>query len=336
MPEQTQVVVKHNVRTLLESDAYRSRLSNLLGARAPQFATSLIQISQDWRMEKCEPGSVIAAGMIAATLDLPINPQLGFAYIIPYGDRASFQLGYKGYVQLAMRSGLYRRLNVSPVYDGELMKYDRVKADVVIDESKRKNDNIVGFLAYFELTNGAEHALYWTREAVQKHAERFSQAYRQKKQDSPWFTDFDAMGCKTVLKSLLTHWGPLSVQMQTAVVEDAIEVESVPTPEAPKEPKVRKSKSKESTVEAPPENAPAPNPAIVQSGAEGVVTAKDRIAHAGIFFDDFCDFMINQGIDRNIRNYPGYADLPENTWETLEKMPSVVAKLIKVYGKPTN
>ena len=212
------------LKSLVESPAYANRFKQVLGERAPQFVSSLIQISGNGKLRECDPHSVIAAGMIAAALDLPINPNLGCAYVIPYdgrdGLKASFQMGYKGFVQLANRSGMYRRLNVANVHEGELLKYDRVKADVVIDESQRKSEKVVGYVAYFELSNGCEHAEYWTLDMVEKHAARFSFAFRQKKKDSPWFTDFDAMARKTVLKSLLSHWGPLSIQMQQAVTRD--------------------------------------------------------------------------------------------------------------------
>lgn len=216
LTKQGQVTVK----SLLAAPAYKTRFEELLRDNAPQFMSSLIQISQDWKLKNCDPHSVIAASMTAASLDLPINPNLGFAWIIPYKDKASFQLGYKGLVQLANRSGQYNRINVIEVYEGELVKVDRLTSDLTIDPAQRTSDKIVGYAAYFRLSNGHEHAEYWDVATVQKHAKRFSQAFRAGKQDSPWFTDFDAMAKKTVLKSLLSHWGPLSVAMQKAVVED--------------------------------------------------------------------------------------------------------------------
>lgn len=335
---------KHSVKSLVESPAYSSRLRDLLGARAPQFVTSLVQISQTWGLSKCEPNSVIAAGMTAAALDLPISPTLGFAYVIPYGDKAQFQLGYKGLVQLALRSGQYKRLNVANVFDGELLRYDRVKGDVILDESKRKSDKVIGYVAYFELTNGAEHAEYWTVDAVMAHAKRFSQAYRSGKKDSPWITDPDAMGQKTVLKSLISKWGPLSVQLQMAVVEDqgirsrpdseltypdnvAPIVETAPDlGDAPK-------KGKKATA-APPETVSNPNPvdSFVANGspkADGI----NQLLTAGVTYDDFAGFVETQGVMRNIRDYPCYEDTPAVLWESLLSTPEKFKRIIKLYGK---
>ena len=209
-----------SVKSLLAAPAYQKRFSELLKENSPQFCSSLVQISQSWSLSKCDPHSVIAAAMTAAALDLPINPNLGFAWVIPYKDKASFQLGYKGLVQLANRSGQYHRINVTEVYEGELESHNRLTSDLVLDPAKKKSEKVIGYAAYFRLSNGHEHAEYWSVETVKNHAARFSQAYRAKKQDSPWFTDFDAMAKKTVLKSLLSHWGPLSVAMQKAVIED--------------------------------------------------------------------------------------------------------------------
>ncbi len=211
----------NTVAAKLSMPAFRGRIDDLLKDRAPQFCSSLIQVASDPKLSSCDPVSIITAGLSAASLDLPINPNLGFAYIVPYNGIATFQIGYKGFVQLAYRTGQYKRLNVTEVYDGELLKYDRVKSDVLIDESKRKpGAKVIGYVAYFELLNGAEHALFWTIEATRAHAQRHSQAFRSGRKDTPWQTDFDAMGKKTVLKSLLSHWGPMSIQMNDALLVD--------------------------------------------------------------------------------------------------------------------
>lgn len=208
------------VKSLVESDAYKGRFKQVLGEKAPQFVSSLVQISQSWHLSKCEPNSVIAAAMTAAALDLPIDRNLGFAHIVPYGDKAQFQMGYKGFTQLGMRSGQYKLLNVTEVYEGELTKFDRVRAEVIIEQENKKSDKVIGYVAFMQLLNGFEHSEYWTLEMVRRHAEQFSQAYKKKKMDSPWYTAFDAMAKKTVLKTLLSHWGPMSIQMNKALVED--------------------------------------------------------------------------------------------------------------------
>jgi len=206
--------------TLLKQPVYRGRLEAILRDRTPQFVSALLQIGSDFKMKTVEPRSILAAGMTAAALDLPIDKNLGFAHIVPYKDRAQFQMGYKGFVQLGLRSGQYRHLNATEVYEGELVSHDRIKGEVIIDTSKRTGDKITHYAAYLQLLNGYEHAVIWTTEEVEKHAAKFSQAYKNKKKDSPWFTAFPAMAKKTVLKSLLSHWGPMSVQLQTALVED--------------------------------------------------------------------------------------------------------------------
>jgi recombination protein RecT len=199
----------------------QKRIQQLLKDRTPQFCSSIISlVNASKQLQACTPMSIAAAAMIPAALDLPINANLGFAYIVPYKDHAQFQMGYKGYIQLAMRSGQYRALNVCTVFEGELVSANKLTGELVIDESKRASDNVLGYAAFMRLSNGYEHAEYWPRERVEAHSEQYSQAVRGKKQDSPWFTNFDAMAKKTVIKSLISHWGPMSVQMQTAILED--------------------------------------------------------------------------------------------------------------------
>ena len=210
-----------SVKDLLATTNYQGRLKEILGERAPQFAASIVQITNgSEQLRKCDPHSLIAAAMTAAILDLPIDKNLGFAHLIPYVGMASFQMGYKGLIQLAVRSGQYRLLNACVVHKGELTSFNELTGELVLDPSKQESDDVEGYAAYFKLVNGYEHAVYWTKEKVTKHAGRYSQAYKAKKQDSPWFTNFDSMALKTVVKDLISHWGIMSVQMQRAVVED--------------------------------------------------------------------------------------------------------------------
>lgn len=205
----------------IKQDYVVGRFRQVLGDRAPEFVSSLLTLSSmSSKLAQANPASVVASAMIAATLDLPIEKNLGFAHIIPYNKVAQFQMGYKGFVQLAMRSRQYKCLNAVAVLEGELVSEDKLRGLIELDPSKATSDKIIGYAAHMTLTNGFERSEYWSVEKVRKHAERYSQAYRAKKQDSPWFTAFDPMALKTVLKSLLSHWGPLSVQMQTAIRED--------------------------------------------------------------------------------------------------------------------
>ena len=199
----------------------KARLEEVLKDRAPQFSASILSlVNAKAELQRCAPDSIVGAAMIAASLDLPINPNLGFAHIVPYKGRAQFQMGYKGFVQLGMRTGQYRYLNACPVCEGELVEYNKLSGRVVIDESKKTAETVVGYAAYFQMLNGFEHAIYWTDEQVWAHAKRFSQAVRANKTDSPWFTDRAAMSCKTVVKSLLSKWGLLSVEMMRAIDVD--------------------------------------------------------------------------------------------------------------------
>ena len=207
-----------SVKDFLSLPAYKSRFEEVLGKRANQFMASVISASSSPTLKNAEPRSVIAAAMVAATLDLPVNPTLGMAYIIAYGGDAQFQIGYKGIIQLALRSSQFKRLNAGPVNAEVFVKYDNV-GEPVLDWSKF--DPLAppaGYFAGWELLNGFTKTVYWTGEQVEAHAKRFSKAYT--KSSSPWKTDFDAMATKTVLKAGLSKWGILSVEMQKAVSHD--------------------------------------------------------------------------------------------------------------------
>lgn len=208
-----------SLRDAVQRPEYVSRFKEVLGERAAQFASSIIAVGSTLP-STTDPLSIIAAGMTAALLDLPVNKDLGFAHIVPYKGVAQFQMGYKGFVQLAIRTGQYAQLNACEVYEGELVSFDPLTSELKLDTSLRKSDQVIGYAAYFRLVNGYEHAVYWTAEKVKNHASKYSAAYRGKRSDSPWFTNFDAMGKKTVIKDLISHWGIMSVQLQRAILED--------------------------------------------------------------------------------------------------------------------
>lgn len=225
----TQVVVQKSeakidassLKELVNSPQYQARFREVLGERAPQFAAALVQITnKSYQLRNCKPLSVIGAALTAAALDLPIDPNLGHAHLVPYKDECQLQIGYLGFVQLAYRTGVYRSINAIEIYEGTLLKWDRLSGDLIVDDSKKTSEDVIGYAAYFELINGGRHTVYWTKEQVEKHALRYSQSYKQGRRESPWFTSFDAMAKKTVLKNLLKNWGSLSVQMQKAVLGD--------------------------------------------------------------------------------------------------------------------
>lgn len=210
------------VRSLLAKDIYKKRFEEILGGRrAGQFMASLVQAANSYALRQCEPQSIINAAVVAASLDLPIDKNLGFAHIVPYNGVASFQMGYKGFIQLALRSGQFKSMRDVKVNAEAFLGYDNVTGDPKIDWTKiDESKEVIGYAFAWRLVNGFEKIVYWTREQVELHAKRFSQAYKKKKADSPWTTDFDSMALKTVIKGALAKWAPLSLEMQQAIVRD--------------------------------------------------------------------------------------------------------------------
>lgn len=216
----------NTIKGLLDSPAIKKRFEEVLNKKAPQYMSSIVNlVNGDTNLKKCDQMSVIASCMVAATLDLPIDKNLGYAWVVPYGNRAQFQLGYKGYVQLALRTGQYKAINVIEVHEGELVDWNPLTEELKIDFSQKKSDAIIGYAGYFELINGFKKSTYWTREQIEKHKQKFS------KSDFGWKKDFDAMARKTVLRNMLSKWGILSIEMQTAYTADhaAIKPEVVET-----------------------------------------------------------------------------------------------------------
>ncbi len=207
----------NSLKQLLEAPAIKKRFEQLLDKRAPQFISSIVNlVSSDTNLAKCDPLTVIGSCMVAATLNLPIDKNLGYAWIVPYGNKSTMQIGYKGFIQLALRTGQYRYINVIEVYEGELVKFDRLTEHLEFDQEKRTSDAIVGYAAYFELLNGFKKTVYWSKEQIILHRDRFSKQANGK----VWRDDFDAMAMKTVLKNMLSKWGILSIEMQQAVTGD--------------------------------------------------------------------------------------------------------------------
>jgi len=222
MSTKNQITPVQRLKTALSAESVREQFRNALQDSAPLFIASLIDIyGSDRNLQECEPAAVIMEALKAATLRLPINKNLGFAYIVPYRNRGKaepqMQIGYKGLIQLAMRTGEYRYLNADVVYEGELKSYDKLTGHMDLS-GERKSNEVVGYFAYLELLNGFSKAVYWTKEQVIEHAKRFSKSYSS--QYSPWQTDFDSMALKTVLRNLITKWGIMSVEMVQAVDRD--------------------------------------------------------------------------------------------------------------------
>jgi recombination protein RecT len=207
------------VKSLLASPAMKARFAEVLKERAPQFLAAVTsQAAAD--LKNCEPNSVLAAAFLAATLNLPVNRELGYAWMIPYrsGNQtlAQFQIGYKGLVQLAQRTGQYQRLNAGVVTEGAYKGRDEMGEPIIdfnaIDQSKA----IVGYFAAFRLSCGFTKVVYWSKGDAERHGKRFSKTFN----NGPWKTDFDAMALKSVLKHMLSKWGPMSVEVADAATLD--------------------------------------------------------------------------------------------------------------------
>lgn len=209
------------LKGMLEMPAYKNKFNEMLGKKAAGFMSSIIAVTNNNKyLAKANPATVIGAAAQAAMLDLPINQSLGFAYIVPYNNEAQFQLGYKGYIQLAQRSGQYVDIGAKTVYEGELEYENRLLDKFKFGE--RTGDKVIGYLAYFRLTNGFEKMLFMTLDEMQAHAKKYSKNYKGGT-DKWGLTDFNTMAEKTVLKRLLSKYGPLSiesVQMSQALSND--------------------------------------------------------------------------------------------------------------------
>ena len=201
------------LKSIFEKDAVKSKMNELLGSRATGFVTSVLQVtSNNTLLSKAEPMSVYNAAMTAAALDLPINQNLGFAWIVPYKGHAQFQMGWKGYVQLAQRTGQYSKINVVKVYENQFKGFSALHEELDVDFNLAPEGAVVGYAAYFKLINGFEKTTYWSKDQAIEHGKRFSQTFN----NGPWKSDFDAMAMKSLLKNTLSKWGILSIEMQKA------------------------------------------------------------------------------------------------------------------------
>lgn len=205
-----------SIKSLMDSPVVKKRFEEVLGKKSPQFMSSIVNlVNGDTNLKKVDQMSVVASAMVAATLDLPIDKNLGYAWVVPYGDKAQFQIGYKGYVQLALRTGQYKSINVVEIHEGELISWNPLTEALDVDFEKKESDAIIGYAGYFELINGFKKTVYWTKAQIEAHKRKFS------KSGFGWQKDYDAMAKKTVLKNMLNKWGILSIEMQQAVKTDS-------------------------------------------------------------------------------------------------------------------
>lgn len=222
-PPKTKMEILKNV---LSADSIQQQFGNALRENKDAFVASVIELySGDTYLQKCDPKLVVMEALKAAVLKLAINKSLGHAYIIPYNKKVGnefvsipqFQIGYKGLVQLAIRTNQYKYLNADVVFDGEFKTSNKLTGEFDLTGTK-KSDTIIGYFAHFETMQGFSKTLFMTKERVTKHAQKYSKSYAQ--EYSPWKTEFDAMATKTVLRGLLGHWGLLSIEMANALDSD--------------------------------------------------------------------------------------------------------------------
>ena len=232
--QQVQAPVKHKtLRELFNDPIIKTKVEQLIGKNSATFATSVIQITNSNAMLRtAEPTSIFNAACMAATLNLPLQNGLGFAYIVPFKNNkerkveAQFQIGYKGFIQLAQRSGQFKRLVALPVYKKQLIKKDFINGfEFDWEQEPEQNENPIGYYAYFKLVNDFSAELYMSHDDIIKHAQRYSQTF--KKGFGVWHDNFEAMALKTVIKLLLSKQAPLSVEMQQAVLADQAVVKDV-------------------------------------------------------------------------------------------------------------
>lgn len=208
---------------IIKTDFIQDQLKNACRGNENSFAASILDCyTGEPTLQKCQPKMVAIECLKAAILNLPLSRALGFAYVVVYGGKPTFTIGYKGLIQLAMRTGAYRCINSGPVYEGEFVKRNKLSGEVDIS-GDRKGDNVVGYFCHIEMLNGFSKTLYMEKGEVEAHGKKFSKAYN----NGPWKTNFDAMATKTVIRSLLSKYGMMTVEMQRAMVieEDAFEAE---------------------------------------------------------------------------------------------------------------
>ena len=224
MANSLQTTSLSQLKGVLANETMRKNFENILKESAAPFMASIIELYQsDNNLQKCNPNAVVLEALKAATLKLPINKCLGFGFIVPYKDQPQFQIGYRGLIQLAQRSGQYKYINADVIYEGEQINYNRISGMLEVS-GEATSEKVIGYFAYFQLSNGFEKAVYWSKEKVLAHAKKFSRAYQydiaKGAKSSPWSTNFDAMALKTVLKSIISKYGPMSVEFANAMAND--------------------------------------------------------------------------------------------------------------------
>jgi recombination protein RecT len=248
-------IKKQKFSAAIQSDAYKNLINNTLGdvKRSQRFVAAISSaVATNPQLQECDPGSILSAALLGEGLNLSPSPQLGQYYMVPFKRKANvnkgiseatlaqFQLGYKGYIQLAIRSGFYAKINVLDIKKGELIKYDPllevIEVNLIDDEIERENAETTGYYAMFEYLNGFKKTMYWSKDKMMSHADKYSQSFKKFEYDrlqkgqipqsdlwkysSFWYKDFDGMAFKTMLRQLISRWGIMSTELTEAYTKD--------------------------------------------------------------------------------------------------------------------
>ena len=227
---------KTSLTAYLSHDAVKNQINSIVGGKnGTRFISSIISaVNANASLQECTNASILSAALLGESLNLSPSPQLGQYYMVPFKNNnagvkvAQFQLGYKGYIQLAIRSGQYKKLNVLAIKEGELINFnpldEEIEVKLIADEAEREKAETIGYYAMFEYTNGFKKAMYWSKEKMKAHAIKYSQGYAADVKKGTkwtfWSKDFDGMAYKTMLRQIISKWGIMSIEMQTALDSD--------------------------------------------------------------------------------------------------------------------
>lgn len=268
----------------LTQDAVKNQINQIVGGKhGARFISSIVSAVQNNKdLQECSNASILSAALLGESLNLSPSPQLGQFYMVPFNDSkrgkvAQFQLGYRGMLQLAIRSGQYKRLNVLPIKEGELISYnpldEEIEVELIEDDEQREAAETIGYYASFEYVNGFKKTLYWSKKKMQAHAKKYSQGYaadlRKGTNWTFWSKDFDGMAMKTMLRQLISKWGVMSIDMVSAMDADMavikpdltpeyVETEEVPAQDPQEGPAKAENRPEEAKVETPTPKAEKP------------------------------------------------------------------------------
>lgn len=229
-----QIAQRPKFSAMISTDGYQKMINNTLKDpdRARRFIASITSaVAINPALQECDPATILSSALLGESLNLSPSPQLGQYYLVPFNNTkknckdAQFQLGYKGYIQLALRSGHYADLDCIDVRQGEHKGRNKLTGkhefEFISDDDEREKLPIIGYLAYFEYLNGFKKSIFWTKQKVESHAIKYSKGYAAKKGYTFWEKDFDGMAFKTLLRQLISKWGIMSIEMQQAFEADA-------------------------------------------------------------------------------------------------------------------